>query len=119
MSILLEEVRFGAPVPSRCIVVLLRASPGKSVPHSALGLTVAGLGRHDEAIRAGRKGVELLPLAKVAIDGTGPLLALAEVFATGDESDGACGQREALRSVPNGLSAPVFRPNARWAPLPS
>ena len=46
-----------------------------------LGLIDAGLGRKEEALRQGRRAVELLPVEKDAIHGTGMVEYLAMIAA--------------------------------------
>ncbi len=97
----------------------LRARPGEFALHGALGVALAGLGRGADAVRAGRKAVALMPLARDALDGTGPLLTLAEIeVATGD-ADGACRELRTLLTVPAGVAVPVLELDPRWAPLRS
>jgi len=47
----------------------LRASPQDSERHVLLGLALAYLGRHTEAIAEGQRGVALLPVTKDARNG--------------------------------------------------
>ena len=47
------------------------------VLYAVLGLIDAALGRKDEALREGRRAVELLPVEKDAINGTRLIVALA------------------------------------------
>jgi len=98
---------------------LLRERPGDSSLHGALGIALAGLGRQAEAIRAGRTAVELMPLARDALDGTGPILTLAEIKTAVGDLDGACRELETLVSIPAGVSVPVLELDPRWAPLRS
>ena len=57
-----------------------------------LGLIDAGLGRKEEALRQGRRAVELLPVEKDAIHGTGMVEYLAMIAAWVGEKDLACEQ---------------------------
>jgi len=47
----------------------LEAHPDDHRFHSALGYAYAGLGRKDDAIREGKRGVELSPVSKDALSG--------------------------------------------------
>ena len=49
---------------------LVRAHPDDAGALCVLGLIDAALGRKDEALREGRRAVELLPMEKDAMDGT-------------------------------------------------
>ena len=55
-----------------------------------LGLIDAGLGHKEEALREGRRAVELLPVAKEAIDGAAMIKGLAMICAWTGEKDLAC-----------------------------
>ena len=96
---------------------LLRADQGDFALQSAYGVALAGTGRKAEALAAGRKAVELMPLAKDVLNGSGPILALAEIQVAVGELDGACRALGTLLSVPGGLSVPLLELDPRWAPL--
>jgi hypothetical protein len=57
-----------------------------------LGLIDAGLGRKEEALRQGRRAVELLPIEKDAIHGKGMVEYFAMIAAWVGERDLACEQ---------------------------
>jgi hypothetical protein len=57
-----------------------------------LGLIDAALGRKDEALREGRRAVELLPVEKDAINGTRMVVSLARIAALVGDKDLACEQ---------------------------
>ena len=56
---------------------LVRAHPDDAGALCVLGLIDAALGRKEEALREGRRAVELLPMEKDAINGTRLMVALA------------------------------------------
>ncbi len=97
----------------------LRERPDDFALHGAMGLALSGLGRHGEAIAAGRTAAELMRLTSDAVDGTGPLLALAEILTAAGRPEDACGHLETLLSVPSGVTVPLLRIDPRWAPLRS
>ena len=68
---------------------------------SALGRTYAGLGMHQEAIREGKKGVELLPLSKDTFFGPQPMYDLAIIYAKIGDTDNAIEMIEKLLEIPN------------------
>ncbi|HEY6191189.1 MAG TPA: protein kinase [Bacteroidota bacterium] len=91
--------------------------PDDSRLHSALGITYAGLGRKEDAIREGKKGVDLLPVSKEAWRGAYRVRDLARIYAMTGEPDAAMDQLEHLLSIPAEISVPLVRIDPRWAPL--
>lgn len=86
-------------------------------PYAMLGLVHAALGHKDEAIRHGKRAVEILPIAKDAFDG--PVLAtnLAVIYAQAGENNAALDQLTALLGLPNGPTAGTLRVEPEWDPL--
>ncbi len=82
-----------------------------------LGLVYAHLGRKEEAIHAGKRGVELLPISKDAFDGTTLVQILAEIYTIVGEYEAAIDQLEILLSVPSLISAHSLRLDPIWDPL--
>jgi len=82
-----------------------------------LGLLHAARGRKDEAIRAGRRAVELLPVSKDAYDG--PLMAtkLAVIYAQVGELDLALELLANLVKTPNGPTGGTLRVEPEWGLL--
>jgi tetratricopeptide (TPR) repeat protein len=82
-----------------------------------LGLVLAMRGRNDEAIAAGQRAVDLLPISKDAFDG--PLIAakLAVIYAQAGASERALDLLEKLVTVPNGPSPGALRVEREWDPL--
>ena len=62
------------------------------VPLCVLGLIDAGLGRKEEALREGRRAVELLPVEKDARNGPAMIVCLARIAAWVGDNDLACEQ---------------------------
>jgi tetratricopeptide (TPR) repeat protein len=91
--------------------------PDDSRLHSALGITYAGLGRKDDAIREGKKAGELLPISREAWRGAYRARDLAHIYVMTGEYDAAMDQLEHLLSIPSELSASLLRIDPRWAPL--
>jgi hypothetical protein len=58
----------------------------------------AALGRKDEALREGRRAVELLPITKDALNGSGIVLYFAMISAWVGEKDLACEQLAKARN---------------------
>lgn len=66
-----------------------QAVPGDAYRHVQLGLLFAYLGRKEEALREGRRAVELIPEARDATDGADTAGALAVILARVGEADEA------------------------------
>ena len=84
---------------------------------SRLGLIDAALGRKDEAIAAGRRACELLPISKDAIDGTFLVVNLAQTYAWIGDKDRAVEQIAAVELVPNPLSYGLLKLHPYWDSL--
>jgi tetratricopeptide (TPR) repeat protein len=95
----------------------IRARPDDFRLHSALGITLAGLGRKDEAILEGKRAVELYPVSKDTLAGTRPVIDLALTYTMVGEHDAALDRIEYLLSIPSLVSVPLLRLDPRWAPL--
>ena len=82
-----------------------------------LGLVLGMRGRKEEAIAAGHRAVELLPISKDAFDG--PLIAtkLAVIYAQAGEPARALVLLEELVNLPNGLTLGALRIEREWDPL--
>jgi len=84
---------------------------------SLLGMIDAGLERKEEALREGRRGCELLPISKDAIDGADLAINLAQIYAWTGEKDRAIEQIAAVERVPNTLSYGLLKLHPYWDPL--
>jgi TolB-like protein/Flp pilus assembly protein TadD len=82
-----------------------------------LALIHAALGEKEDALREGRRAVELLPISRDAYDG--PILAtnLAVIYAQFGERDKALKQLESLMALPNGPTPGTLRVEPEWDPL--
>jgi len=85
--------------------------------HSSLGITYAGLGLEDDAIREGKLAVELLPPSKEAWRGCYRVEDLARIYVMVGEFDAAIDQLEFLLYVPAEMSVPLLRLDPAWDPL--
>jgi serine/threonine protein kinase len=95
----------------------VQSRPGEAPFHSYLGIAYAGLGHKEEAIREGKKGVELLPVSKDAIDAPTFVQILAQIHVMVGDYDSAIDQLEYLLSIPSYISIPYLRIDPTWAPL--
>jgi serine/threonine protein kinase/Flp pilus assembly protein TadD len=84
---------------------------------SSLGVTYAGLDRQEEAIRVGKRAVELVPVTENAVVGPFRVEDLAFTYTLAGEYDEALNQIEHLLSIPSWLSIPLLRIDPRWDPL--
>ena len=95
----------------------IAGSPRDARMRSALGLTLACLGRKDEAMREARLATDLSPLSSDAIDGPQFLETLAEVYVMVGEYDAALDLLEKLLSIPSGTSGSLLKLDPVWSPL--
>ena len=93
------------------------ARPDDPALHAALGFTYAGLGRREEAIREGRRAVELQPPSKDTWLGVDLVRSLASTYATLGEADSAVKQLRLLLEVPSWISVPALRADPTWDPI--
>ena len=83
----------------------------------AFGIANAGLGRKEEAIREGKRGVELYPVSKDEYEGPDVVWTLAVIYTMVGEYDTAQEEIEYLLSIPSPLSVPWLRLDPIWDPL--
>ena len=97
----------------------LRGRPENFNALSALGVTEAGLGHKDDAIRAARRATELIPVARDAIRGSSHLATLAETYARVGEAGPAVELLQRLLDMPAGefVSVALLRDDPRWDPI--
>jgi len=91
--------------------------PDDSRLYSSLGISYAGLGQGDQAMSAGKKGLELLPVAKEAYRGVYRLGDLARIYLMVGEHGLALEQLDTLLSIPGVLSAKFLQLDPIWEPL--
>jgi TolB-like protein/Flp pilus assembly protein TadD len=96
---------------------LLHEAPDDPARHAQRGLILAALGRKQEAIEEGKRGVELLPESQDALDGPKGTAALAEIYAWTGESAEAFRLLDHLLVIPSGLTIPMLKLDPAWDPL--
>jgi TolB-like protein/predicted Ser/Thr protein kinase/Tfp pilus assembly protein PilF len=96
---------------------LVRARPDDAGTLCVLGLIDAALGRKEEALREGRRAVELLPVEKDAINGTSMIVCLAKIAAWVGDNDLACEQVARASRLPSGVSYGELKLMPWWDPL--
>jgi serine/threonine-protein kinase len=92
-------------------------SPDDATRHVQLGAVLAGLGRKEEAIREGRRGIELLPEMKDALDGPTITIGLAQIYTWTGEKDQALQLLEHSLSTPAGITVALLKLDPVWDPL--
>jgi len=93
--------------------------PEDSRVYSSLGIAYAGLDLEEEAIRAGKTAVKLMPVSQNALIGPLRILDLAEIYTLVGENDAAVEKIQYLLSIHRGnrISRSLFRNDATWDPL--
>ncbi len=95
----------------------VQAQPNYGPAICVLGLIDAGLGRKEEALREGRRAVELLPVAKDSVNGAHMIEYLAMTAAWVGEKDLACEQLAIATRLPGPLSYGQLKLLPYWDPL--
>jgi hypothetical protein len=96
----------------------MRAAPPDDAHElSALGVIDAALGRKEDALREGRRAVELMPIAKDSLEAPPLVCNLAWIYARTGERDLAISQLEILAKIPCGPSYGCLRLDPVWDSL--
>ena len=95
----------------------LQAQPDYAQALCVRGLIDAGLGRKEEAIRAGKRAVDLLPVTKDSINGSHMITYLAVIYAWTGEKDLALRHVEEALRLPGYLSYGRLRLHPYWDAL--
>lgn len=85
--------------------------------HALLGQTYAGLDRRDDAIREGKRALELWPESDDALHGPHVTTLVAEIYAMLGDAEGALPLVEHLLSAPQGLTPSLLKLDPIWDPL--
>jgi TolB-like protein len=96
---------------------IVKAQPNYGPALCVLGLIDAGLGRKEEALREGRRAVELLPVEKDAINGPVMIVYLAMIAAWVGDKDLACQQLAIAVRPPSTVSYGQLKLLPYWDPL--
>ena len=97
----------------------LKTNPADERLYSAIGLAYAGLGRREEAVTAGLRGVELLPVVKEAWRGSYRLVDLARIYALTGDQEKAVDVLKRLLSIPSEVSGVLLKIDPWWSSLRS
>ena len=82
-----------------------------------LAVVDAALGRKEEALREGRRAVEVMPIPKNPVDGPALVANLALIYAWTGERDLAIEQLEIVAKIPCGPTYGELRLSPEWDPL--
>jgi len=96
---------------------LIADQPDYAEALCVLGMADAALGNKEDAIREGRRAVELMPVSKNAIEGALLIRYLAVIYASTGEKDLAFEQLAIAARIPGYLSYGELRLHPRWDPL--
>ena len=94
-----------------------RAAPNDAQRHALLGLALAYLGRKAEAVREGRRAVELIPIERDGFNGPYVQLQLVRIHALNGEPGQALDLLEPLLRVPFYVSPGWLRIDPAFDPL--
>jgi serine/threonine protein kinase/tetratricopeptide (TPR) repeat protein len=100
------------------LLAKIKEQPGDARLYSSLGIAYAGLGNRDEAIRNGRRGMELLPVSKEAWRGTNRVEAMVKIYLMLGENDLAIKELTELLALPSMVvSKPLLRADPEYSAL--
>ena len=95
----------------------VRDRPDDAFSHCGYGLTLAALGRHEEAVREGELALEILPLDRDGIYAPYLIYWMASIYNNVGDYDAALDQIETLLSSPTEVSVASIEGNAEWDTL--
>jgi serine/threonine-protein kinase len=95
----------------------VQAQPNYGPPLCVLGLIDAALGRKEEALREGKRAVDLLPVEKDALGGIAMIKYLAMIAAWAGDKNLACEQLAKASSRPASVSYGQLKLMPFWDPL--
>jgi len=95
----------------------VKKSPGNAQLLSSLGVVDALLGHKEASISEAERAVEMLPISKDALIGSGTVTNLAVVYAWNDELDQAFGILNPLAKTPYGIYFGQLKLDPYWEPL--
>jgi serine/threonine-protein kinase len=96
---------------------IVQAQPNYGPALCVLGLIDAGLGRKEEALREGRRAVELLHVEKDSVNGAAMVKYLAMIAAWVGDKDLACEQLAIAIHIPSSLSYGQLKLMLSWDAL--
>jgi serine/threonine-protein kinase len=112
-----EQARFAFTKARAEQEKIVQSQPHYAIPLCILGLIDAGLGRKEEALREGRRAVELLPVERDSVNGAHMIEYFAMIAAWVAEKDLACEQLAIATRLPGSLSYGQLKLLPYWDPL--
>lgn len=112
-----EAQRRSADEAEREFSEQLRLNPDDAQLHVLYGLSLAYLGRHDEAVREGERGAAMLPISRDAWAGPYFQHQLVRIYLIIGEKDKALDRLEPLLEIPYYLSPGWLAIDPNFAPL--
>ena len=97
----------------------IRKIPDDGRYHSSLGVAYAALGLREQALAAGRRGIELLPMSRDSVYGGIHVIDLAHIHTLLGQDEEAVHRLEELLARPGWISAPWLEMDPRWKSLRS
>jgi tetratricopeptide (TPR) repeat protein len=95
----------------------VKKQPDYAAVHSSLGLAYAGLNRKEDAIRAGKKAMELVPSTIDKFMGWAYIVEMAEIYTMLGEYDLAFIELERALTIPAWFSVKFLLLQPSWDPL--
>jgi len=114
-----ENARIAWEASLPALEQMVKEVPADPRYRSSLGIVYASLGRKEDAVREGKKAVELLPVTKDAVYGIGHLQDLAVIYIKSGEFDLALKQIEQLLAIPSWITPVWLDWDIRFAPMRS
>jgi serine/threonine-protein kinase len=109
-----EKARDGFDSARVALEAAVQQRPRLPMLRAKLGITYAGLGRAEDAIREGRTAMELLPESRDALDGTMWTQSMAEIYAAVGRAEEAVPLLDHLLTVPSGLTVRMLEVDPSW-----
>jgi eukaryotic-like serine/threonine-protein kinase len=95
----------------------IQAAPNDAQQHALLGLALALMGRKPDALREGKRAVEIMPTSQDGFAGPYQEHQLARIYVLTGEPEKAIDLLEGLLKVPYNLSPGLLRIDPNFAPL--
>jgi TolB-like protein/tetratricopeptide (TPR) repeat protein len=111
------NARLHAETARKSLEEQVRQTPNDAQRHVILGLSLAYLGRKDDAIREGLRSLELMPISKDSAYATYDQHQLARIYTLVGEPEKALDQLEPLLRMPYFLSPAWLRIDPNFEPL--
>jgi tetratricopeptide (TPR) repeat protein len=112
-----ESARRSYEAARKMLQEKVRTQPDDDRYYGPLGVAYAGLGRKQEAVEAGKKGMELCPPSKEAWRAAFRREDMARIYVMVGEFDKAITELDALLSIPAEISTYALQTDPTWAPL--